>query len=268
MQTRTSDRLAQLKGYANALSLQVQIMDERRHILQPLVRDDEIKTALHAKFNETLGASAFNHLVPLLAFDLVRDLARLILDEDPKAGSLWNIHRKASEPKLHRVLREQFRTLSDPSHESASYPGLEDLSNEQRERARVGWRDNDRAENEADFDRTWTSVSEAVARLALDDVAKKIGTLRDRYIAHFQMAKLGEEPKPFRVSELGLSFDDVFAFADRYLGPVVEITRLITLASRDVEDSSRIHRRYGETMWRMFAGLPPIAPSAEPFDPK
>src|SRR5262245_24179330 len=117
-----AERLAQLTGYANALSLQVQIMDERRHILQPLIRHEDVKSALQAKFNQTLGGRAFAHVVPLLAFDLVRDLARLITDHGEKTGSLKNVYRKASEPKMLEALRERFRTLADASHEGDPYP--------------------------------------------------------------------------------------------------------------------------------------------------
>ena len=75
-------RLRQIEGYAKTLVQEVRIMDERRHILQPLLRDEEVRRALAEKFRNTFGAHAYNHLAPMMAQDLVRDLARLLLDDD------------------------------------------------------------------------------------------------------------------------------------------------------------------------------------------
>lgn len=65
-------------------------MDQRRHILEPLVRDKEIKDALRIKFEGTDGVRAYNNLAPWLAQDLIGDLARLFLDKKEKAASFVN----------------------------------------------------------------------------------------------------------------------------------------------------------------------------------
>jgi hypothetical protein len=43
---------------------------------------------LKKKLDKTLGAGAWNHLAPLLGQDLLRDQARLFLDDDKRSGSL------------------------------------------------------------------------------------------------------------------------------------------------------------------------------------
>lgn len=56
-------------------------------------RGSEIQEALK-KLDKTTGVGAWNHLAPLLGQDLLRDQARLFLDDDKRSGSLSNLWRK------------------------------------------------------------------------------------------------------------------------------------------------------------------------------
>lgn len=228
-------------------------MDERRHILQPLLRDEEVRRALAEKFRNTFGAHAYNHLAPMMAQDLVRDLARLLLDDDHRAGSLVNLYRKAREPGIHKALRDQFRKIPDKWHDQ---PGpIPGLSEEQTARIREKWRGKDREDFEASFDEGWASVRDAVSNLEIDPVAEKVKTFRDKYHAHLEMAPLGRDPGPFDVASLGLTYNDLLDFADRYMRAVFELTRILTGNVFDVEGFSEAHRRHGSDMWRILAGL-------------
>lgn len=247
-------RLEQIEAYAKALTQGVRIMDERRHILQPLLRDEDIRAALGEKFRDTFGAHAYNHLVPLFAQDLVRDLTRLYLDEDRKAGSFANLYRKASERDVHAALRERFRNIPDNWHQK---PGpISGLTEEQTEKTRGEWRDKDREDFAKSFDEGWEIATAAMKELAEDPVAEKIKTFRDKYHAHMEMAPLGSDPGPFDVSKLGLKYNDILEFAERYMPALFELTRVLTGNVHDVEGFSNVHQRYGHDMWRILAGLP------------
>ena len=246
-------RLAQIEAYAKALIQGVRIMDERRHIMEPLLHDEDVRSALAEKFKGTFGAHAYNHLVPLIAQDLVRDLARLFLDDDKKAGSFLNLYRKVSVPELNRALREQFRRIPDKWHEDPS--PIDGLTKEHSEEIRAKWRDSDREDFAKSFDEGWAMAASAANDLTSDPVAEKIQTFRDKYHAHLEMAPLGSDPGPFNVSTLGLTFDDILSFADRYMPSAFELARVLTGNVHDVEGFSSAHQKYGKDMWRVLAGL-------------
>jgi hypothetical protein len=249
-----TERLAQIEAYAKTLVQQLRIMDERRYILQPLLVDEDIRGSLSEKFRDTYGAHAYNHLVPLLAHDLVRDLARLFLDEGSKAASFANLVRKISEQRIKEALRDQFRRIPDKWQEDPSpIPGL---TEEETDQIRAGWRDRDREDFAKSFDDGLASVTAARAQLEEDPVAKKIKTFRDKYHAHLEMASLGEDPGPFDVGQLGLTFNDLLGFVDRYMPSIFELGRIVTGNVHDLEGFSEAHRRQGRDMWRVLAGLP------------
>ncbi|MDZ7477482.1 hypothetical protein U5F73_21230, partial [Stenotrophomonas pavanii] len=87
-------RIRQIDGFVRVLTQECHILDERRHILSPLIQDPAIQAGLKAKLDKTPGANAWNHLAPLLGQDLVRDQSRLFLDNDLRSGSLTNLWRK------------------------------------------------------------------------------------------------------------------------------------------------------------------------------
>lgn len=246
-------RLAQLQGSARALVQAARILDQRRHILEPLLRNEEIKTALAEKINGTYGAHAFNHLVPLLAQDLVRDLARLLLDADQRAVSLMNVHRKASEPRVHEALIQQFGAIPDKWHEDRT--PIEGLSQEVSDKLRAEWRDQDRDRFLKSFDDGWREVESAIKRLGADATTEKIRTFRNKYLAHYEMSPLGADPGPYDLRELGLTYDELLAYADSYLPAVFELGRVLTGNVIDVKAFSEVHNRYATDMWRTLASL-------------
>ena len=120
MKSNLAERLGQLEEYSKTLVLALRVLDERRHILEPLLQDQEVKNALAEKLRSSKGARAYNQLVPWLAQDLVRDLSRLYLDEGKRSGSLINLYRKTSEPKMFEALRKRFREIPCKWYESAA----------------------------------------------------------------------------------------------------------------------------------------------------
>lgn len=240
-----------MDAYARALVQGVRVMDERRHILEPLIRNEPIRGALNALFRNTFGAHAYNHLVPLMAHDLVRDMARLLLDDDKRSASFVNLVRKASEPALNAVLREKFGRIPDKWHENAE--PIEGLTVEQSTAIRDAWREKDRDEFLASFDEGWATVLAARDTVLADERSTKICTLRDKYLAHYEMAPLGAEQEPFNVASLGLTFNDIFAYADQHMPAVFELCRVLTGNVFDVEGFSEAHRRYGKDMWAILS---------------
>ena len=249
---RTSDKLDQIEGYANTLIQSLRVLDERRYILEPLLENEPIKVALSEKFKGTYGAHAYNHLAPMIAQDTIRDIARVFLDEGKRAGSFANLYRKCSDKKVHTALRGKFRHIPDKWHDNLEMPGL---STEQAASIIEEWRDKDREEFEASFDEGWAVATSALESLDSDPIAQKIKTFRDKYHAHLEMTPLGQDPGPFDVKSLDLSFNDIFEFLDRYIPPLFELVRVLTGSVHDVDGFSSAHKKYGLDMWCVLSGV-------------
>lgn len=248
-------RVAHVRAYAKALTSSMWLMDQRRHMLKPILDDAEIREALKLKFENTYGAQAYNHYTPLVAQDLLRDLSRLYLDTKPKVASYLNVLRKAAAPDVLAELREYFRTIPDRRERHHSFG--EGISEEDKKQIEADFLERDRAEYLKSFDEGWATVNRAARELESDPVAQKIKAFRDRYLAHLEMQPMGTDPGPFPVSELGLKIADVFAFADKYEPALLELTRVITGGTYARKQFHETHEKCGNDMWRILAGLGP-----------
>lgn len=56
-----NSRVAHVKSYAQALVAGMWIMDQRRHMLKPLIDDLEIREAIVRKFDGSCGAQAYQN---------------------------------------------------------------------------------------------------------------------------------------------------------------------------------------------------------------
>lgn len=245
-------RIRQIDGFIRALTQECHILDERRYILAPLIQDGEIQAALRAKLDKTPGANAWNHLAPLLGQDLVRDQSRLFLDNDAKSGSLANLWRKLhADPAIKEHYRDAYGKMFDHLH-VAQIDGLpEESSATFMER----FKERDRFENYARFDTGWANVDANMTSLKAHPVAAKVKTMRDKHHAHLQMNKLDEEPGAFDVSTIGLTFQEVLAFADECQAIVAELGLLLTGTNWDPKQFALAHEEHGKAMWRTLAGL-------------
>ncbi|MCF7220989.1 hypothetical protein [Marilutibacter chinensis] len=247
-------RVRQIDGFIRVLTQECHILDERRHILSPLIQDTEIQDGLKAMLDRTIGAGAWGHVAPLLAQDLVRDQARLFLDNGAKTGSLPNLWRKLNaDPDIKNHYRRSYGRMFDKLH-VGSFPNLSAKSSAALMKR---FKDKDRRKNYALFDKSWAKLSADIPALKADHVAIKISTYRDKYVAHLEMRKLDEEPGAFNVNVLGLTFSDVLGFADKCQGIVSELGLLLTHTYWDPQQFAEGHAKQGTDMWRTLAGLSP-----------
>lgn len=245
-------RVRQIDGFIRVLTQECHILDERRHILAPLIQDDEVKAGLKAKLDKTVGAGAWGHLVPLLAQDLVRDQSRLFLDRDKRSGSLTNLWRKLNaDPAVVSHYRRSYGRMYDKHHVG----GISNFPTNVAADFMKDCRQKDRRRNYSLFDKNWKKLSTDIASLSFDPVALKISTYRDKYVAHLEMRKLDEEPGAFNVTALGLTYNEVIAFSDRGQGIVSELGLLLTHTYWDPQQFASGNARQGTDMWRTLAGL-------------
>ncbi|NCT86897.1 hypothetical protein GXB84_06080 [Stenotrophomonas acidaminiphila] len=245
-------RVRQIDGFIRVLTQECHILDERRHILSPLIQDPEIQAGLKAKLDKTPGANAWNHLAPLLGQDLVRDLSRLFLDNDPRSGSLANLWRKIhAAPGIKEHFRDLYGRMFDHLHDAP----IGDLSPEMSAIFQEKFREQDRVRNYAQFDERWSKLEADNEALKTHPVVIKIKTMRDKHHAHLEMSKLDEEPRAFDISTIGLTFTELLDFSDECQAMVAELGLLLTGTNWDPKQFASVHEKNGKAMWRTLAGL-------------
>jgi hypothetical protein len=250
--TALEQRVQQVKGFARVLASAMWILDERRQILEPLLNDEQVRQGLKTKLDGTPGARAYQQLVPLLAQDVLRDLARLFLDDDRRSGSLINVFRKASAPEVLAVLRAQHKAIPK-SWNKENFTG-EGFTEEELDAWRKSVIEQNQKEYEKSFDTGVETLKKAVQDLEADAVAKKILTFRNKNHAHLEMMPLGKDPVPFPVKDLGLTYNELFAFADRFMPAILELTRIVNGELFAVKSFQDAHKEYGLGFWRRLAG--------------
>lgn len=254
--TSTSDpmdqRVRQIDGFIRVLTQEVHVLDERRHILAPLIENNEVKERLNAKLGRSNAAHAWNHLPPLLGQDLLRDQSRLYLDEDKRSGSLTNIWRKLTcEPGLREHYRAKYEVMLDRLRRS----GIRgDISPEVEATFLKRWREQGRQAQLDAFDADWQKIEDGMAALRTDAVALKIKTFRDKRHAHLEMSKLDEEPAPFDVSSLNLTFSEIFVFGDRCQDLVCALGAILLGEAWSPKQFAKVHERQGTDLWMKLSG--------------
>jgi hypothetical protein len=245
-----NQRIRQIEGFIRALTQECHILDERRNILAPLLNSAKINAALKKKLDKTAGTRAWNHLAPLLGQDLLRDQARLFLDDDKRSGSLTNLWRKlGADP----AIRVYFRDVYGRMFDGLNVGEIDGMSAESSAAIMERFKQQDRNQNHKRFDEGWAQVETDIAALKANPVAAKIKTFRDKHHAHFEMQKLDEEPEPFDVNTVGLTFNEVLAFGDCCQAIVAELGLLLTGTSWDPKQFSDASAKQGEAMWMALA---------------
>jgi len=245
-------RVRQIDGYIRVLTQECHILDQRRHILAPLIQDAEIQAGLKAKLDKTPGANAWNHLAPLLGQDLVRDQSRLFLDKDSRSGSLTNLWRRfRADPAIKECYRDRYGTMFDHFHKDP----ISDLPPKSSAVIQERFREQDRAINYAQFDARLAKVEADMAAMKAQPAADKIKTMRDEHHAHLEISKLDDEPAAFDINTLGLTFNEVLALGDRCQAIVAELGLLLTGTSWDPKQFASLHEKQGKAMWRTLAGF-------------
>ena len=245
-----SEKIEQINSFAFTLLKETQLMNQRRHIVEPLILNAEIKDELHSIMNNTYGANAYNHVIPLFIQDLVRDLSRLAFDTDKKTASLSNLHRKIKQDKVLEKIKENF--ILTPNKFNNNDQFLKDLPLETRERLTENYRQQNRKQFEKAFTESWEHIDKFVCLIDENTTVEKLKTYRDKYYAHIEMTPLGQTPEPFNLNNLGLKYDEVLRYLDEFIGIVYDLFRILTGVVYSPEDDNKIHKSNGTNMWRLL----------------
>ncbi len=223
------NRVNQIDSYMKRLVMSVIQMNEKYFILKTLKENPNFWKTFHKKFKNSHGGKAFNDLIILIWHDFIREQFRLFLDEQKKAASLSNLHRKISEPKLHNKLRERFCEQ------------MKDL-------------DYSITESSTIFDKGWEENCNHIQKLKQDSIAKNIKTFRDKYYEHLEMAPLDSD-SPLNIEELNLNHKELLKFAENNTTAVFKLNKIIRNDEIVHESVSNLYYHRSCEMWRILAGL-------------
>lgn len=240
-----AQRVRQIDGWIRALTSEVHFLDERVHLVKPLVQDKQVQAAMQAKLDRTLGVELWNQLVPLLGQDYIRELARLFLDKGEKTGSLTNIWRKLKVSGVRERYRVSYGRMDDYHYDRP----MDGFSLE----AKAEWRQQDREKNLAHFDKEWSRLSRTMEELINDSVGNSIRTFRDKRHAHWEMQPLGQDPAPFDISTLGLTYDAIFAFGQKCEQILADFGKLLTHSHWEPSEFSQMSAEQGKALWMTLA---------------
>ncbi|MEQ7416992.1 hypothetical protein ABQF04_15630 [Xanthomonas campestris pv. campestris] len=240
-----NQRVRQIDGWIRALTSEVHFLDERVHLVKPLVQDSQVQAAMQAKLHGTLGAELWNQLVPLLGQDYIRELARLFLDKGDKTGSLTNIWRKLNVSGVRERYRISYGHMDDYRYDRP----MDGFS----QKAKEEWRQQDRQKNLAHFDEEWSSLSRMMEKLVNGPVGNSIRTFRDKRHAHWEMQPLAYDPEPFDISTLGLTYAVIFAFGQECEQILADLGKLLTHTHWEPSEFSEMSAEQGKALWMTLA---------------
>ena len=250
MNYSVTEKIEQINSFAFTLLKETKLMNQRRHIVEPLILSTEIKTELHQKMNNTYGANAYNHIIPLFIQDLVRDLSRLAFDTHDKTASLKNLHRKIKQEKVLKRIKENFVVFPNKFNNNDQF--LNDLPAEAQEQFTEKFRQQHRERFEASFDDAWDQINNFVSSMEENTIVEKLKTYRDKYYSHIEMSPLGQAPKPFNLENLGLKYDEVLNYLDEFMKIVYDLVRILTGVVYSREDDNKMYQSNGTNMWRLL----------------
>lgn len=244
-QEELNQRVRQIDGWIRALTSQAHFLDERVHLLKPLVHDREVQAAMKAKLDQTQGVGLWNHLVPLLGQDYIRELARLFLDRGEKTGSLTNIWRKLQVPGVSDHYRDSYGRMFDDL-QGEPIKGISEATREE-------WRQRERDRCMIVFDEEWTRLSVALDELSNDPVGNSVKTFRDKRHAHWEMQPIDQEPAAFDIGTLNLTYDGVFEFGLKCEKILADLGKLLTHTPWEPSEFSEMSAEQGRALWMTLA---------------
>jgi hypothetical protein len=161
-------------------------------------------------------------LQEVLTIDLMREIGAMVLDKHPDSASVANALLALRDKELLAELEAEYRVVRPLAKMD------EDLTPELRAAIDEDWKASELQEQLSRFKRLRTELKQMGAELANSDVGKLLWKARSKSVAHYDVARVGNDFKMWRVE--GLTWGQVNAFVDMS-------TRAIDLLSQFVRQT-------------------------------
>ncbi|MGW8341278.1 hypothetical protein Xkhy_20765 [Xanthomonas axonopodis pv. khayae] len=131
----------------------------------------------------------------------------------------------------------------------AQLGSVHELSEATREEGRQRERDR----NMLVFDEEWARLSVAMEELFNDLVGISFKTFRDKRHAHWEMQPIDQEPAPFDIDTLNLTYDGVFELGLKCEKILAELGKLLTHTHWEPSEFSEMSAEQGSALWMTLA---------------
>lgn len=210
-------------------------------LMRPLVSDRAILDPL----NQTYAAHALNLLQWTLFGSAALNLCKAVFDTDERSGSLAVLMRMLESSELLAAVRTK-RTA--PIETRGSRPPQ--LRVEEWRAFRSRWAEEDRAREEAEFDRMFPTLRAELERLQTSELGVRLKNVRNKLLAHGDVLIRDGHYHGAAPEHFGLRWGDAEAFAVDTSALTERVFIVIFGHDLGHDETRNVFREYSEDLWR------------------
>lgn len=213
----------------------------RYAILDPLLFDKDVVQ----RWGRGHRAEGFHYLANALLHSCILDVSNIALDGDRRTPSIRNLVGALEDQTLVATLRQEYAVWNLVASSDAELDVLPLLQAAERR---------EESERRKQFDQLLDQLRSRWADFTRSPRLTAFLTMRDKLIAHRELAFVDGKYKALDASAMGLKFGDLKSVIGELQAFVDLVTLLFRNASFDFEMLETQVRRYGEHFWAPSAG--------------
>ncbi len=232
-------RMQKIRAYSKAMVSRLIVADRKIALLSPLVKNSD----LIAKWDNSYGAHGLELMRITIYLDLVRELAAISFDRSSKSPSIFNILELLKSKPLLDSLKSDYCQPTPISWVTNVDPD-----------SRAFWeakhKERELEEKSKKFFEHYRTAKAAFSELKNKDIYTKMRNVRNKLVAHYEMRKVGSEPRLADPSDFDLKWGDVEIYFEEIKPIIVELVLLISNEAYALdlyrEDHDKIAREFWE----------------------
>ncbi|WP_404397936.1 hypothetical protein [Idiomarina loihiensis] len=231
-------RIEKIRAYAKAMIGRLIVADQKLAMLKPLFFEKE----LIEKWNNSYGAHGLESLRMTLYFDLVRELAAVSLDSDPRSPSIHNILQLLESKPLLDALKDEYC-------EPLPINWINDVDEGSKKFWEEKHREREIAENLDRFGEHHSKAKDEFKEIKNSELFKKIKDTRNKIVAHYEMRAGGEPPRLFAPTDIGLKWSDAEEYLEAIKPIMIELVLLISNEAYALDIYREQHEKVAADFW-------------------
>lgn len=234
-----SQQKKKIEHLAEAIVGKYFLADQERALMEPVVSDESIIKC----WDNSLAAHGLEALRMSLYMSVLSAMNSLLFDNYAKTASLYNVCKMLEDKRLVGLLREDYCKPLEINH-------LNDDLDEEAKRviqASIHAEHEDRASE--DFDQRLKAVREGYERLCDSSLAERVQKVRDRMVAHYQVASLEGERRLYNPADFGLKWGDASEIMTEAKAIIFDVPLIVSGRWYCVDDYVSVHKDIAAQFW-------------------
>ncbi len=207
-------QIEKLEAHASHLLDAFIQLRQRYAMLDPMLFD-KLVIKSNGSGEKARGFSVLKHS---LFLSCAQDIAKLMVDDDPRTPSLSNHIKALTDEALGQTLRERFAVWKIPLAEDETDPEIIEALRRMELR--------EEAQRRAQFDELYCEATALWAALSTTGVIKSFKTIRDKVSAHTEVRLVADKYQFVDIGTLGIKWGDIKSTIDQ-MQRLVEIIGLL-----------------------------------------